>query len=105
MAFATDVQSSQDSGSGLSVSEYVAIGVCSILLGLIYVASVFLYLHTRKKKQKETKQKDGEAAHLTVGEEGQSKLASFSLFPQITFSAPFTSKLTLQQFHYILHDL
>lgn len=36
--------------STLSVTEYVAIGICSILLGLIYVASVFLYLHLRKKK-------------------------------------------------------
>ncbi|CAG9861629.1 unnamed protein product [Phyllotreta striolata] len=37
-------------GDSLSVTEYVAIGVCSILLGLIYVASVFLYLHLKKKK-------------------------------------------------------
>lgn len=38
-------------GSGLSVTEYVAIGISSLLLGLIYVASVFLYLHIRKRKK------------------------------------------------------
>nr|CAD7196414.1 unnamed protein product [Timema douglasi] len=36
---------------GLTVSEYVAIGVCSVLLGLIYVASVFLYLHVRRRRK------------------------------------------------------
>lgn len=57
--------------SGLSVTEYVAIGISSLLLGLIYVASVFLYLHIRKRrkaaskenskqsKQKGLKKKDG----------------------------------------------
>ncbi|XP_049816326.1 uncharacterized protein LOC126263284 [Schistocerca nitens] len=35
-------------GGGLSASEYVAIGVCSLLLGLVYVASVLLYLHARR---------------------------------------------------------
>lgn len=39
------------STSGLSVSEYVAIGISSLLLGLIYVASVFLFLHIRKRRQ------------------------------------------------------
>lgn len=68
--FATDVHTSPEGSSGLSISEYVAIGVCSILLGLIYVASVFLYLHLRKRKQKESKGKEGDNTHLTVGEEG-----------------------------------
>ncbi|GBP70694.1 hypothetical protein EVAR_56196_1 [Eumeta japonica] len=40
-----------ESTSGLSVSEYVAIGISSLLLGLIYVASIFLYLHIRKKRR------------------------------------------------------
>jgi hypothetical protein len=33
------------------VTEYVAIGISSLLLGLIYVASVFLYLHIRKRRK------------------------------------------------------
>lgn len=52
--FAADAQSSPN--SGLSVSEYIAIGICSILLGLIYVASVFLYLHLRGRRRS----KDGD---------------------------------------------
>ncbi|XP_072385918.1 uncharacterized protein sha [Diabrotica undecimpunctata] len=38
------------SSEALTVTEYVAIGICSLLLGFIYVASVFLYLHLKKKK-------------------------------------------------------
>lgn len=45
---------------GLSVSEYIAIGICSILLGLIYVASVFLYLHLRRRRKKGSECKDVE---------------------------------------------
>ncbi|CAH2264332.1 uncharacterized protein LOC120633227 [Pararge aegeria] len=37
--------------SGLSVTEYIAIGISSLLLGLIYVASVFLYLHIKKRRK------------------------------------------------------
>ncbi|KAJ0174154.1 hypothetical protein K1T71_010300 [Dendrolimus kikuchii] len=50
--FAPNAQTS-DTGSttGLSVAEYVAIGFSSLLLGLIYVASVFLFLHIRKRRQ------------------------------------------------------
>ncbi|KAK5648580.1 hypothetical protein RI129_003472 [Pyrocoelia pectoralis] len=52
VVFSADAQASEDvNNNRLSVSEYIAIGVCSILLGLIYVASVFLYLHIRKQKK------------------------------------------------------
>lgn len=44
--------------SGLTVTEYVAIGISSLLLGLIYVASVFLFLHVRKRR-KATSDEDG----------------------------------------------
>lgn len=51
--FSPDARSSDDtSAAGLTVSEYVAIGISSILLGLIYVASVFLYLHIKRKRGK-----------------------------------------------------
>ncbi|XP_047520026.1 uncharacterized protein LOC125059590 [Pieris napi] len=42
--------------TGLSASEYVAIGISSLLLGLIYVASVFLYLHIRKRRKASTEE-------------------------------------------------
>lgn len=35
----------------MTVTEYVVIGISSLLLGLIYVASVFLYLHIRKRRK------------------------------------------------------
>lgn len=72
MIFAPDAHSSQTSGGGgLSLSEYVAIGVCSVLLGLIYVASVFLYLHLRKRrKEKEKDNVRRENQNLTTAEEG-----------------------------------
>ncbi|CAH0590297.1 unnamed protein product [Chrysodeixis includens] len=50
--FAPNAQTSESSNSsGLTVSEYVAIGISSLLLGLIYVASVFLFLHIRKRRK------------------------------------------------------
>ncbi|XP_053614494.1 uncharacterized protein sha [Plodia interpunctella] len=50
--FAPNAQTSEViNSSGLSVSEYVAIGISSLLLGLIYVASVFLFLHIRKRRK------------------------------------------------------
>ncbi|GAB0097709.1 uncharacterized protein DMENIID0001_133750 [Sergentomyia squamirostris] len=44
--------STSSNSEGLSTREYVVIGLCSLLLGLIYVASVFLYLHMKKRKSR-----------------------------------------------------
>ncbi|XP_060805642.1 uncharacterized protein LOC106132540 [Amyelois transitella] len=50
--FAPNAQTSEVvTSTGLSVTEYVAIGISSLLLGLIYVASVFLFLHIRKRRK------------------------------------------------------
>lgn len=72
--FAPDAHASNsDTSAGLTVSEYIAIGICSILLGLIYVASVFLYLHIRRRRRKEGLEKDLEKIDeqsLAPGEEG-----------------------------------
>jgi len=69
--FSTDVRSTEETPAGLTVSEYVAIGVCSILLGIIYVASIMLYLHIKKRRRKSS-DKDVENTHLTV-EEGKTQ--------------------------------
>lgn len=37
---------------GLSAKEYILIAVCSLILGLIYVASVFLYIHVKRYKSR-----------------------------------------------------
>lgn len=68
VVFSPDARSTETSGDGLSVSEYVAIGISSVLLGLIYVASVFLYLHLRKRKKE--KKPAGENKSLASVEEG-----------------------------------
>ncbi|KAG7301444.1 hypothetical protein JYU34_014401 [Plutella xylostella] len=50
--FAPNAHTSEmTASSGLTVSEYVAIGISSLILGLIYVASVFLYLHMKKRRK------------------------------------------------------
>lgn len=61
-----------DSNSnGLSISEYVAIGICSVLLGFIYVASVMLYLHIRKRRRESsTSDSDSDKKNLSAIEEG-----------------------------------
>ncbi|KAK9873836.1 hypothetical protein WA026_002194 [Henosepilachna vigintioctopunctata] len=51
VSFISNAQLSTEESNLLSLSEYVAIGICSLLLGLIYVASVFLYLHIRKRNR------------------------------------------------------
>ncbi|KAF2878660.1 hypothetical protein ILUMI_27509 [Ignelater luminosus] len=72
VSFSADAHAADDmNGNGLSISEYVAIGISSILLGLIYVASVFLYLHIRKRRKdsdKEVDRRDNQS--LTTAEEG-----------------------------------
>ena len=74
--FAADAHATDEASRGLSVSEYIAIGVCSILLGLIYVASVFLYLHVRRRRkenclrEKERDLLDNQPVHLAGAEEG-----------------------------------
>lgn len=51
--FSNDIRTSDNSpSSGLTISELIAIAICSILLGLMYVASILLYLHVRKGRSK-----------------------------------------------------
>lgn len=56
--------------SGLSISEYVAIGICSVLLGFIYVSSVLLYLHIRKRRKERKRPTNFDDKTLTTMEEG-----------------------------------
>lgn len=57
--------------NGLSISEYVAIGICSVLLGFIYVASVMLYLHIRKRRRgSSTSDSTSDKKNLSAIEEG-----------------------------------
>lgn len=44
---------------GLSAKEYILIAVCSLILGLIYVASVFLYIHVKRYKTRASGNGDG----------------------------------------------
>lgn len=50
MSFQSE-STSPDASEGLTTREYIVIGICSLLLGLIYVASVLLYLHMKKRKR------------------------------------------------------
>ncbi|KAJ8931278.1 hypothetical protein NQ314_015845 [Rhamnusium bicolor] len=73
VAFVPDAHAATSTSESehLSVSEYVAIGICSILLGLIYVASVFLYLHLRKRNNSSSSDKSGlDNQSLGTAEEG-----------------------------------
>jgi len=67
VTFASTVQVAQ----GLSAIEYIAIGLSSVVLALIYVASVSLYLHSRR-----TKRKSIEGANITLdgGRDGSAGL-------------------------------
>lgn len=71
VSFSADAQATEDvnNSTGLSASEYIAIGICSILLGLIYVASVLLFLHTRRRQNK-SRNSSAEEGHSSVGHLG-----------------------------------
>jgi hypothetical protein len=47
--FASETQLNEPT-TGLSTKEYIVIAICSLCLGLIYITSVFLYIHIKKKK-------------------------------------------------------
>ncbi|CAG9764282.1 unnamed protein product [Ceutorhynchus assimilis] len=71
VAFSLEAHSSETSeGDRLSVSEYIAIGICSVLLGLIYVASIFLYLHLRKRNSARALEKGRDNNSIAAVEEG-----------------------------------
>ncbi|XP_039277875.1 uncharacterized protein LOC120350008 isoform X2 [Nilaparvata lugens] len=62
VSFSADAHATESgtgSGGGLSASEFVAIAVCSVLLALMYIASVLLYLHTKRRHLKERRDADG----------------------------------------------
>jgi len=51
--FSADIRTTDNTPStGLTISELIAVAICSILLGLMYIASILLYLHVRKGRPK-----------------------------------------------------
>lgn len=44
---------------GLTAKEYIVIAICSLILGLIYVSSVFLYLHVKRHKSRNSNAGNG----------------------------------------------
>ncbi|KAF7277865.1 hypothetical protein GWI33_009119 [Rhynchophorus ferrugineus] len=72
VAFSLEAHSTPEhrDGDSLSVSEYVAIGISSVLLGLIYVASVFLYLHLKKRSSSKTTDQSQSDTNIAAMEEG-----------------------------------
>ncbi|XP_053965992.1 uncharacterized protein LOC128868192 [Anastrepha ludens] len=68
---------------GMSTKEYIVIGVCSLLLGLIYVASVFLYLHMKKRKSRD------QSPHMRNSLDDMANEINYPKNDQVTFGAPF----------------
>lgn len=68
---------------GMSTKEYIVIAVCSLLLGLIYVSSVFLYLHMKKRK-------NNEQTHSRNSLDDLNNEINYPKNDQVTFGAPFT---------------
>ncbi|KAM8711368.1 hypothetical protein ACLKA7_000497 [Drosophila subpalustris] len=69
---------------GMTMREYVVIGICSLLLGLIYVASVFLYLFMKKRKGRGRGQSSRHALDNLANE------INYPKNDQVTFGAPFS---------------
>ncbi|XP_026836668.1 uncharacterized protein LOC6547170 isoform X2 [Drosophila erecta] len=65
---------------GMTMREYVVIGICSLLLGLIYVASVFLYLYMKKRKRHNSRHS---LDNLTTD-------MNYPKNDQVTYGAPFS---------------
>ncbi|XP_065204930.1 uncharacterized protein sha [Planococcus citri] len=56
-----DEAAGNSKNSRFSSNEYIALGLATLLLAMIYVASVFLYLHLKKNKLKEKSIRRGSA--------------------------------------------
>ncbi|KAH8316455.1 hypothetical protein KR067_008272 [Drosophila pandora] len=65
---------------GMTMREYVVIGICSLLLGLIYVASVFLYLYMKKRKRHNSRHSLDNIANEI----------NYPKNDQVTYGAPFS---------------
>lgn len=74
--------SSVTSEDGLTARDYITIGLCSLILGLIYVASVFLYLHVKKYKSRNSS--SGHSVSNTVAK------SDFPSNDQVTFGSGFS---------------
>lgn len=98
VSFQSETQATQAASStiGLSAKEYVAISICSLLLGLVYVASVFLYLYVKKRKTSATasapsaSRRDGDATLAN----GQQNINN----DQVTFGTGFSRTNSLGAF-------
>jgi len=47
-----NMMNNETRNTGLSTLEYLAVGLCIMLLCLVYATSVFVYVHVRKIKKK-----------------------------------------------------
>lgn len=56
-----DETANQNKSARFSSNEYIALGLATLLLAMIYIASVFLYLHLKKNKLKEKSTRRGSA--------------------------------------------
>ncbi|CAH2089507.1 unnamed protein product [Euphydryas editha] len=71
--FASNAHTFESSGSsGLTVTEYIVIGISSLLLGLIYVASVFLYLHIKRRRKAAAKNNNLQKLKASKNKDGAS---------------------------------
>lgn len=66
---------------GLSAKEYILIAVCSLILGLIYVASVYLYIHFKRYKNR-TSGNDNE-------DDGPQRKSEYQQNDEVTFGNGF----------------
>lgn len=66
---------------GLSAKEYILIAVCSLILGLIYVASVFLYIHVKRNKSR--------ASGNSNDADGSQRKSEFQQNDEVTFGNGF----------------
>jgi hypothetical protein len=57
-----NLMGSETKNSGLSTLEYLAVGLCIMLLCLVYATSVCVYVHVRKirKKRKRSRRDAGD---------------------------------------------
>ncbi|CAB3370257.1 Hypothetical predicted protein [Cloeon dipterum] len=78
------LMSHENSNTGLGTLEYLAVGLCIVLLCLVYATSVIVYVHVRRirRKKKRSRNESGDDSDSERGHGGYSRRTEMNLMSE-----------------------